>query len=219
MPREPRQHICTSRRLQVPKFRSQPSQSIYVNRLEGPPEAQGSMFASQGFPVDNLHQGIDYPSQQQNSTCYNTDRGNLSVAVLSTPEVPLSAEQTNILEIVKNGGNVFFTGPAGMSESVHSYPAINSIALTGTGKSVLLRAIIRELRHAGKKVAVTATTGIAALGIKGQTLHSFAGINTGEEIAELLYLKVNRSESTRRRWQSTQVWIIDEGTIPLCVAE
>ena len=89
----------------------------------------------------------------------------------------------------------------------------------GTGKSVLLRAIIRELRRAGKKVAVTATTGIAALGIKGQTLHSFAGINTGKEIAELLYRKVNRSKSTRKRWQSTETLIIDEGTIPSCVEE
>lgn len=89
----------------------------------------------------------------------------------------------------------------------------------GTGKSVLLRAIIRELRRARKKVAVTATTGIAALGIKGQTLHSFAGINTGKEIAELLYRKVNRSKSTRKRWQSTETLIIDEGTIPSCVEE
>ena len=89
----------------------------------------------------------------------------------------------------------------------------------GTGKSVLLRAIIRELWLAGKEIAVTATTGIAALGIGGQTLHSFAGVNTGEEVAELLYSKVNRSKPHRRRWQSTQVWIIDEGMIPSCVSE
>ena len=84
---------------------------------------------------------------------------------------------------------------------------------------MLLRAIISALKRADKVIAVTATTGIAALGIGGQTLHSFAGINTGEEVAELLYMKVNRSTRHRSRWRSTQVWIIDEGRFSLCFTE
>ncbi|KAJ3575908.1 hypothetical protein NP233_g802 [Leucocoprinus birnbaumii] len=76
----------------------------------------------------------------------------------------LSDEQKYILDVMKRGENVFFTGPA------------------GTGKSVLLRAIISELtrsRHP-EAVAITATTGVAALAIGGVTLHSHAGIESIE---------------------------------------
>jgi ATP-dependent DNA helicase PIF1 len=52
-------------------------------------------------------------------------------------------------------------------------PEINCVA--GTGKSVLLREIIQRLRMNGLRVAVTASTGIAAVNIGGTTLHAFAG--------------------------------------------
>jgi ATP-dependent DNA helicase PIF1 len=76
--------------------------------------------------------------------------------------ISLSAEQKHVLDLVVNHGqSVFFTGPA------------------GTGKSVLMRAIIEELRKKYisevDRVAVTASTGFAACNIGGITLHSFAG--------------------------------------------
>jgi ATP-dependent DNA helicase PIF1 len=65
-------------------------------------------------------------------------------------------------------------------------------APTGTGKSVLLREIIRELRRKWairpEAVAVTAATGIAACHIGGTTLHSWAGIGIGTEPADKLYV-------------------------------
>jgi ATP-dependent DNA helicase PIF1 len=75
----------------------------------------------------------------------------------------LSKEQRNVLDMVVNKGqSVFFTGPA------------------GTGKSVLMRAIIQELKKKyardPERVAVTASTGLAACNIGGITLHSFSGI-------------------------------------------
>ena len=82
----------------------------------------------------------------------------------STKSAPmqLSTEQLRVLDMVVNKGqSVFFTGPA------------------GTGKSVLMRAIIAELqkKHAKdpERVAVTASTGLAACNIGGTTLHSFSG--------------------------------------------
>lgn len=46
----------------------------------------------------------------------------------------------------------------------------------GTGKSHLLKEIIRKLRERSpKRVAVTASTGIAAVNIGGSTFHSFTG--------------------------------------------
>jgi ATP-dependent DNA helicase PIF1 len=76
--------------------------------------------------------------------------------------INLSSEQEHVLDLVVNQGrSVFFTGPA------------------GTGKSVLMRAIIKKLkeRHARdpERVCVTASTGLAACNIGGTTLHSFSG--------------------------------------------
>ncbi|KAB8234539.1 PIF1-like helicase-domain-containing protein [Aspergillus alliaceus] len=86
----------------------------------------------------------------------------------------LSDEQRHVLNVVvEKGKSIFFTGSA------------------GTGKSVLMREIIKKLRDKYKRepdrVAVTASTGLAACNIEGVTLHSFAGIGLGkEEVPELV---------------------------------
>jgi hypothetical protein len=91
--------------------------------------------------------------------------------------VTLSAEQKHVLQLVLAGESVFFTGSAGEFESVVTFTPYCSLLYTpGTGKSVLLREIIRELREREMIVAVTASTGIAAVNIRGKTLHSFAGV-------------------------------------------
>ena len=76
--------------------------------------------------------------------------------------IALSEEQEHVLNlVVEKNQSVFFTGPA------------------GTGKSVLMRSIISALKkkHAKdpERVAVTASTGLAACHIGGITLHSFSG--------------------------------------------
>lgn len=85
----------------------------------------------------------------------------------------LSDEQRAVLDMVKRGKNVFFTGSA------------------GTGKSVLLREIIKHCRqgHWGR-LAITASTGIASVNIGGSTLHSWAGIGLGKEPADKLVGKL-----------------------------
>jgi hypothetical protein len=84
---------------------------------------------------------------------------------------------------------------------------------SGTGKSVLLRRIIRSLKDSyndpfDPSVAITASTGIAALNIGGRTLHSFAGIGLGKESAERLCK--NLRSFARQRWKTTRVLIVDE---------
>ncbi|CAE6398339.1 unnamed protein product [Rhizoctonia solani] len=110
--------------------------------------------------------------------------------------ITLSYEQSQILEIVKKGSNVFFTGSA------------------GTGKSVLLREIIKALRKKHGKaqdaVAITASTGIAACNIGGVTLHSFGGIGIGEGTPENLAMKVRKNKNALSRWLRCKVLIIDE---------
>ncbi|KAF8479582.1 PIF1-like helicase-domain-containing protein [Russula ochroleuca] len=110
--------------------------------------------------------------------------------------ISLSDEQKNILELVMQGKNIFYTGSA------------------GTGKSVLLREIIKTLRKKYVKspdaVAVTASTGIAACNIGGVTVHSFAGIGLGVENAGKLVEKIMKNRKASSRWRRTQLLIIDE---------
>ncbi|OZJ06814.1 hypothetical protein BZG36_00001, partial [Bifiguratus adelaidae] len=113
----------------------------------------------------------------------------------SSVEVQLSFEQKYILDLViKQGESIFFTGSA------------------GTGKSVLLREIIRMLRGRNKlsQIAVTASTGIAACNIGGITLHSFAGIGMGADKVEVLVKRIRSNKRLKRRWEETRVLIIDE---------
>jgi ATP-dependent DNA helicase PIF1 len=91
---------------------------------------------------------------------------------------------------------VFFTGSA------------------GTGKSVLMKQIIAKLRdkyvREPDRVAVTASTGLAACHIEGTTLHSFAGAGLAKEPSPELVKKIKRNAKTKSRWQRTKVLIIDE---------
>jgi ATP-dependent DNA helicase PIF1 len=111
--------------------------------------------------------------------------------------VRLSNEQKNVLDlVVKKKRSVFFTGSA------------------GTGKSVLMRSIIDDLRRMytrePDRVAVTASTGLAACNIGGVTLHSFGGIGLGKEAVPELVKKISRNTKAKNRWIRTKVLIIDE---------
>ena len=43
----------------------------------------------------------------------------------------------------------------------------------GVGKSYLVGEVVSELRNAGKQVVVLGSTGVSAVNVGGQTLHSF----------------------------------------------
>lgn len=112
-------------------------------------------------------------------------------------QVYLTDEQQKILRLVtEERKSVFFTGSA------------------GTGKSVLLREIIKSLRIQHKtqpdRVAVTASTGLAACNVSGVTLHSFAGIGLGKEEVPELVRKIKRNQKAKGRWLRTKILIIDE---------
>jgi ATP-dependent DNA helicase PIF1 len=115
----------------------------------------------------------------------------------ATAPVTLSQEQQRVLDlVVKQKKSVFFTGSA------------------GTGKSVLMRAIIAELKRKyarePDRVAVTASTGLAACNIGGVTLHSYGGIGLGKEDIPTLVKKIKKNQKARNRWIRTKILIIDE---------
>lgn len=103
----------------------------------------------------------------------------------------LSKEQEYVLQLARQGRSLFFTGSA------------------GTGKSVLLKSIIKDLKQ-GKNVSVTASTGLAACNIGGITLHSFAGIGLGNGEVSDVIKNVRKNRKALRRWRETDVLVIDE---------
>ncbi|CAO3596060.1 unnamed protein product [Absidia cylindrospora] len=126
-----------------------------------------------------------------------TKKGTTTVKdFVSQPEYRpnLSNEQQRVLDMAVNlKHSIFFTGSA------------------GTGKSVLMRAMISTLKSRyGEGVAVTASTGIAACNISGTTLHSFAGIGLGTEPTSRLIQTIESRKISRDRWTKTKVLIIDE---------
>jgi len=105
---------------------------------------------------------------------------------------PLSKEQKLVIQEISQGSNILVTGGA------------------GTGKSFLLNYL---KRHYGKLgLAVTASTGIAAVNIGGSTIHSWAGIGLAnlpidQIIANLFSGKMSK---IRRRIKETRILAIDE---------
>lgn len=108
--------------------------------------------------------------------------------------ITLSEEQEHVIRLAKKGLHIFYTGSA------------------GTGKSVLLRVLIKTLRNMynNEGVAVTASTGLAACNIGGITIHSFAGIGLGKGDPEQLLKKVRRSRKHTQRWKTINALVIDE---------
>lgn len=90
--------------------------------------------------------------------------------------------------------NIFLTGPA------------------GSGKSFLIKHILEWAAVNGKKIAVTALTGCAALllGPSAKTLHSWAGVGLGKESADELASRILKHPKSKRKWKNTELLIIDE---------
>jgi ATP-dependent DNA helicase PIF1 len=85
--------------------------------------------------------------------------------------------------------------------------------LTGTGKSLLLREIIQHFGgSSSSRLAITASTGIAAVNIGGQTIHSWSGIGLGDMEAKKLAerIKFSPNKAPLNRWKQVKTLIIDE---------
>ena len=100
-------------------------------------------------------------------------------------------KQTEALEILKGGSNVFLTGSA------------------GSGKTYLLNKFIDYLKDRKINVGVTASTGIAATHLNGRTIHSWAGLGIEEKMNASVKKSIAKTE-VRERIKKTQVLIIDE---------
>lgn len=114
----------------------------------------------------------------------------------SSPEsLPLSPEQLAVYDsAVRLGKSIYLTGTA------------------GTGKSVVLKAIIKGLqqKHGIDRVAVTASTGLAACHIGGATLHSEMGIGVGDKDVNTYIDAIGKQGKIYSKIVGMQALVIDE---------
>lgn len=99
-------------------------------------------------------------------------------------------QQDEAFNLLKMGKNIFLTGEA------------------GSGKTYLLNKYIQYLKKNHVKVAITASTGIAATHLQGATIHSWSGMGIREKLSDNDLEKL--SSRIKRNFKQTKVLIIDE---------
>ena len=87
--------------------------------------------------------------------------------------------QAEALAILQSGASVFLTGAP------------------GAGKTYVLNEFVRQARAEGAAVSVTASTGIAATHINGQTIHSWSGVGLANALTDNL-IKTIRTRRKRK---------------------
>lgn len=107
--------------------------------------------------------------------------------------VELSQDQDTAMQHFLSGNNLLLLGAA------------------GTGKSKLVHEMkYQATEQLHKRIAVTATTGIAAYNINGLTIHSFMGIGTGEQPIDQLIRRVRKKHNVKKRLMNIDILVIDE---------
>ena len=101
-------------------------------------------------------------------------------------------KQSEALEILKTGANVFLTGEA------------------GSGKTHTINQYTAYLREHGIDFAVTASTGIAATHIHGMTIHAWSGIGIAHTFDEDTVRDIADNRYVAKRVKKAKVLIIDE---------
>ena len=91
-----------------------------------------------------------------------------------------------------SGAPVFLTGPP------------------GAGKTYVLNQFVRRATRAGKTVAVTASTGIAATHIGGTTIHSWSGLGIRDYIGPKDRHQLAGNAKLVKRYNATDILVIDE---------
>jgi ATP-dependent DNA helicase PIF1 len=100
--------------------------------------------------------------------------------------------QERALEILKTGGNVFLTGEP------------------GSGKTYVINKYIAWLDASKVRVAVTASTGIAATHIGGMTIHSWSGVGARDTLTAYDLEHISTNKKVLDKVKKAHVLIIDE---------
>lgn len=100
--------------------------------------------------------------------------------------------QDEAFTLLTMGKNVFLTGAP------------------GSGKTFLINKYVSWLRSKSIEPAITASTGIAATHIGGQTIHSWAGIGVKNTLSPYDLDQIGQNERLVKRFRKTRVLLIDE---------
>jgi len=104
--------------------------------------------------------------------------------------ITLSAEQTQALELLESGENVFLTGGAGV------------------GKSTVIREFVSKLNP--KEFPTLASTGAAAVLLGGRTFHSFFGVGILEGGVDATFERAMKNKNLIKRLKKVEGFILDE---------
>ena len=104
----------------------------------------------------------------------------------------LTQDQEKILESIKNGKNTLITGGA------------------GTGKSFLIKEVIRYFNSQKINFGVCALTGCAAVLINAVTLHSLLGIGLAKGTPQELYRRIRKMDGKLGFLMNLRALIVDE---------
>lgn len=105
----------------------------------------------------------------------------------SSTSVKKETDKQKVLRLLKEKRNIFITGGGGV------------------GKSYLLKELC-ELRD----ITVTSTTGISALNVGGQTVHSWSGIGTASKSINEIVASIKKNKTRLYNIESTDILAIDE---------
>ena len=100
--------------------------------------------------------------------------------------------QAEALELMHSGANVFLTGEP------------------GAGKTYTLNKFIEEAQLKHKRIAITASTGIAASHIGGTTIHSWSGLGIADAISDSELDRMGYKQQLVERYNRCDILIIDE---------
>ena len=100
--------------------------------------------------------------------------------------------QPEAIEKMLSGANIFLTGEP------------------GAGKTYTLNEFIRQAKAKGKRIAMTASTGIAASHIDGMTIHSWSGLGIKDSIQDWEIDKMAFQPKMVEKYNSCDILVIDE---------
>ena len=100
--------------------------------------------------------------------------------------------QQEAIEVMLSGKNVFLTGEP------------------GAGKTYTLNEFIRRAQAQDKRIAITASTGIAASHLGGTTIHSWSGLGIADQIHDADLDRMSYKPQIMERYNRCDILIIDE---------
>ena len=144
---------------------------------------------------NRLSRIVDLTNKWSTTTTTTTTNNNNNLTRRAEEKLDFSTltdNQKRCVELAEQGSNIFITGSA------------------GTGKSYVLKFIKKALQEKNVTYKLTASTGVAAVNIGGQTLHHALSIGLGEEEIDKLFFKIVNNERKMKKWDEMRCLIIDE---------